>query len=43
VVPCADVVIFGMYQSACRFSFEGAKEVEELDKFLVKLKEAMLK
>ena len=43
VVPCAEIIIFGMYQFSYRFSFEGHKEVEELDKFLVKLKDAMLK
>ena len=43
VVPCAEIIIFGLYQFSYRFSFEGQKEIEELDKFLVKLKDAMLK
>jgi hypothetical protein len=43
VVPCAEVIIFGKYQFSCRFSVEGYKEVEELDKFLAKLKTAMMK
>ena len=43
VVPCAEIIIFAKYQFSYRFSFEGHKEVEELDKFLAKLKESMLK
>jgi hypothetical protein len=43
IVPCAEIIIFGKYQFTYRLSIEGYKEVEELDKFLVKLKEAMLK
>jgi hypothetical protein len=43
VLPCAEIIIFGKYQFSYRFSFEGHKEVEELDKFLLKLKEAVLK
>jgi hypothetical protein len=43
VVPCAEIVIYGMYQTVYRISFEGHKEVEQLDKFLAKLKTAMLK
>ena len=42
VVPCAEIIIFGKYQFSYRFSVEGHKEVEELDKFLAKLKTAML-
>jgi hypothetical protein len=41
VVPCAEMIIFGMFQFSYRFSIEGHKEVEELDKFLGKLKTAM--
>jgi len=43
VVPCADIIIFGMYQFSFRLSIEGQKEVEELDKFLHRLKESILK
>jgi len=43
VVPCSEIIIFGKYQFSCRFSVEGHKEVEELDKFLAKLKTAMMK
>jgi hypothetical protein len=43
VVPCAEIIIFGKYQFSYRFSFEGHKEVEELDKFLAKLKTSMMK
>ena len=43
VVPCAEIIIFGQYQFSYRFSVEGHKEVEELDKFLAKLKTAMMK
>jgi len=43
VVPCAEIIIFGKYQFSYRLSIEGHKEVEELDKFLTKLKESMLK
>ena len=43
VVPCAEIIIFGKYQFMYRLSIEGHKEVEELDKFLAKLKELMLK
>jgi hypothetical protein len=43
VVPCADIIIFGKYQFSYRLSIEGHKEAEELDRFLNKLKEAMLK
>jgi len=43
VVPCAEIIIFGKYQFSYRFSIEGQKEVEELDKFLAKLRESMLK
>ncbi len=43
LVPCAEIILFGEYQFSYRFSFEGHKEVEELDKFLAKLKELMLK
>jgi hypothetical protein len=43
VVPCAEIVIFGEYQAAYRLSVEGHTEVEELDKFMAKLKELMLK
>jgi hypothetical protein len=43
VVPCAEITIFGEYQFSYRFSFEGHQEVEELDRFLEKLKDAMLK
>lgn len=43
VVPCAEIIIFGKHQQIYRVTFEGYKEVEELDKFLFKLKELMLK
>ena len=43
LVPCAEIIIFGKYQLMYRLSVEGHKEVEELDKFLVKLKDLMLK
>jgi hypothetical protein len=43
VVPCAEIIIFGKYQFSYRFNVEGHKEVEELDKFLAKLKNAMMK
>ncbi len=43
VVPCAEIIIFGKYQFSYRLSIEGYKEVEELDKFLTKLKDSMLK
>ena len=43
LVPCAEIIIFGKYQLLYRLSVEGHKEVEELDKFLVKLKDLMLK
>jgi translation initiation factor IF-3 len=43
VVPCAEIIIFGKYQFSYRFSIEGHKEVEELDKFLAKLKTGMMK
>ena len=43
VVPCSDIIIFGKYQFSYRLSIEGHKEMEELDKFLSKLKESMLK
>ena len=43
VVPWVEIIIFGKYQLAYRLSIEGHKEAEELDKFLTKLKEAMLK
>jgi len=43
VVPCAEIIIFGKYQFSYRFSIEGHKEVEELDKFLAKLNGLMLK
>jgi len=43
VVPCSEIIIFGKYQFSCRISVEGHKEVEELDKFLAKLKTAMMK
>jgi hypothetical protein len=43
VMPCAEIIIFGKYQFIYRLSIEGHKEVEELDKFLAKLKELMLK
>jgi len=43
VVPCAEIIIFGKYQFSYRFSVEGHKEVEELDKFLAKLKTGMIK
>ena len=42
LVPCAEIIIFGKYQLMYRLSFEGHKEIEELDKFLVKLKDLML-
>jgi len=42
-VPCAEIIIFGKYQFSYRFSIEGHKEVEELDKFLAKLNGLMLK
>jgi hypothetical protein len=42
VVPCAEITIFGKYQFNYRLSMEGHREVEELDKFLVSLKEMML-
>jgi translation initiation factor IF-3 len=40
VVPCAEITIFGKYQFNYRLIMEGHREVEELDKFLVKLKES---
>jgi hypothetical protein len=43
VVPCAEIIIFGKYQFSYRFSVEGHKEVDELDKFLAKLRTAMMK
>jgi translation initiation factor IF-3 len=43
VVPCAEIIIFGKYQFSYKLSIEGRKEGEELDKFLAKLKEAVLK
>ena len=43
VVPCAEIIIFGKYQFSYRFSVEGHKEVDELDKFLEKLRTAMIK
>ena len=43
VVPCAEMIIFDKYQFSYKLSIEGHKEVEELDRFLNKLKEAMLK
>jgi hypothetical protein len=43
VVPCAEITIFGKYQFNYRLSMEGYKEVEELDRFLGKLRELMLK
>ena len=43
IVPCAEITIFGKYQFNYHLSMEGHKEVEELDKFLGKLKEQMLK
>jgi translation initiation factor IF-3 len=43
VVPCTEIILFGKYQFSYRLSIEGHKEVEELDKFLTKLKESMLK
>ena len=43
LVPCAEIIIFGMYQFSYRFSFEGNREVGELDKFLEKLKKTMMK
>jgi hypothetical protein len=43
VVPCAEIIIFGKYQQMYRLSVEGHQEVEELDKFLGKLNELMLK
>jgi hypothetical protein len=43
LVPCTEIIIFGKYQLMYRLSVEGHKEVEELDKFLVKLKDLMLK
>jgi hypothetical protein len=43
VVPCAEIIIFGKYQFSYRFSIEGHKEVEDLDKFLAKLRTAMMK
>jgi hypothetical protein len=43
VVPCADIILFGKYQFSYRFSIEGQQEVEELDKFMAKLREAMMK
>jgi hypothetical protein len=43
VVPCAEIIVFGKYQFMYRLSIEGHKEVEELDKFLMKLEELMLK
>jgi hypothetical protein len=43
VVPYAEIIIFGKYQFSYRFSVEGHKEMEELDKFLAKLKTAMMK
>ena len=43
VVPCAEMIIFDKYQFSYKLSIEGHKEVEELDKFLNKLKESMLK
>jgi hypothetical protein len=43
VVPCAEIIIFGKYQFSYRFSVEGHKEVEDLDKFLAKLKTAMMR
>jgi translation initiation factor IF-3 len=43
IVPCAELIIFGKYQFSYKLSIEGHKEVEELDRFLNKLKEAMLK
>ena len=42
LVPCAEIIIFGKYQLMYRLNVEGHKEVEELDKFLVKLKDLML-
>ena len=43
VVPCAELILFGKYQFSYRFSIEGQKEVGELDKFMAKLREAMMK
>ena len=43
LVPCAEIIIFGKYQFMYRLSVEGHKEVEELDKFLAKLKDLVLK
>ena len=42
VVPCSEVVIFGKYQFTYRLSVEDHKEVEELDKFLAKMRDGML-
>ena len=43
VVPCSETIIFGKYQFTYRLNIEGYKEVQELDKFLTRLREAMLK
>jgi hypothetical protein len=43
VVPCAEIIIFGKYQFSSKLSIEGHKEAEELDRFLTRLKESMLK
>ena len=42
VVPCSETIIFGKYQFMYRLNIEGYKEVQELDKFLTRLREAML-